>query len=62
MLLLGLVTIAIALASDSVYALAASGVRTWFVRSPRRIGLLGGAGGLAMIGVGVSVAVTGRKD
>jgi hypothetical protein len=30
--------------------------------SPRRLPLIGGAGGPAMIGLGVSVAVTGRKD
>jgi hypothetical protein len=36
-------------------------VRTWFARSPRRFELVGGAGGLAMIGVGVTVALTGRN-
>ena len=30
--------------------------------SPRRFELVGGAGGLAMIGVGMTVAVTGRKS
>ena len=43
-------------------ALAASGARAWFGRSPRRLGMVGGAGGLAMIGLGIGVAVTGRKD
>ena len=43
------------------YGYAASAVRSWFARSPRRFELVGGAGGLAMIGVGVTVAVTGRK-
>lgn len=61
MLLLGLVSIAIGLLSDSVWAITASAVRAWFARSPRRFALVGGAGGLAMIGVGVTVAVTGRK-
>jgi hypothetical protein len=37
-------------------------VRAWFARSPRRIELVGGAGGLAMIGVGVTVAFTGRHS
>ena len=36
--------------------------RQWFVGSPRRLALIGGSGGLVMIGLGVSVAVTGRKD
>jgi threonine/homoserine/homoserine lactone efflux protein len=62
MLLLSLVSFAIALASDSAWSLIASTVRTWFARSPRRLELVGGAGGLAMIGLGLSVAVTGRKD
>ncbi|WP_225095711.1 LysE family translocator [Streptomyces sp. CoH27] len=62
MLLLGLVFNAIALASDSVWGLAASAARDWFARSPRRLSAVGGAGGLTMIGLGVTVAVTGRKD
>ncbi|MGY6019681.1 LysE family translocator [Streptomyces spinosirectus] len=62
MLLLGVVFNAIALASDSVWGLAASTARDWFARSPRRLSLVGGAGGLTMIGLGVTVAVTGRKD
>jgi threonine/homoserine/homoserine lactone efflux protein len=62
MLLLGLVSIGIGLVSDSAWGLAASAVRAWFARSPRRFELVGGAGGLAMIGVGVAFAVTGRKN
>jgi threonine/homoserine/homoserine lactone efflux protein len=61
MLLLALISVAIGLVSDSAWGLAASGVRTWFAGSPRRYELVGGAGGLAMIGVGVTVALTGRK-
>jgi threonine/homoserine/homoserine lactone efflux protein len=61
MLLLALVSVAIGLASDSVWGITASAVRAWFARSPRRLAMVGGAGGLAMIGVGVTVAVTGRK-
>jgi threonine/homoserine/homoserine lactone efflux protein len=60
MLLLALISVAIGLVSDSTWALAAGGLRAWFTRSPRRFAMVGGAGGLAMIGVGVSVAVTGR--
>lgn len=62
MLLLALVSFGIALVSDSVWAIAASGVRSWFAGNPRRLAAVGGAGGLAMIGVGVSVAVTGRHS
>ncbi|WP_405551910.1 LysE family translocator [Streptomyces sp. NBC_01171] len=62
MLLLGLVFNAIALVCDSVWGLAASAARDWFARSPRRLAAVGGAGGLAMVGLGVTVAVTGRTD
>jgi threonine/homoserine/homoserine lactone efflux protein len=62
MLVLSAVSIAIGLASDSCWGLAASTVRSWFARSPRRLGLVGGAGGLAMIGLGLTLALTGRKD
>lgn len=62
MLLLGLLVLLIALASDSLWALAAGTARRWFADSPRRLERLGGAGGLAMIGIGASLAVTGRKD
>jgi threonine/homoserine/homoserine lactone efflux protein len=62
MLLLGLVFNLIALASDSVWGLVAATARDWFARSPRRLSAVGGAGGLTMIGLGVTVAVTGRRD
>ena len=62
MLLLALMSVLIGLVCDSTWGLAASGVRAWFARSPRRYALVGGAGGLAMIGVGVTIALTGRKD
>ncbi|MFJ6466496.1 LysE family translocator [Streptomyces sp. NPDC091387] len=62
MLLLGLVFNIIAVASDTVWGLTAATARNWFARSPRRLSLVGGVGGLAMVGLGVTVAVTGRKD
>ncbi|MGH3373526.1 MAG: LysE family translocator [Actinoallomurus sp.] len=62
MCLLGLIFALIALVCDSAWGLAAGGARAWFGRSPRRLALVGGAGGLAMIGLGIGVAVTGRKD
>ncbi|MFF1920080.1 LysE family translocator [Streptomyces sp. NPDC058221] len=62
MLLLGLVFNVIAVVSDSVWGLVAATTRSWFTRSPKRLSLVGGAGGLAMIGLGVTVAATGRKD
>jgi threonine/homoserine/homoserine lactone efflux protein len=62
MLLLAVVSVVIGAISDSCWGFAASAVRTWFASSPRRFELVGGAGGLAMIGVGVTVAVTGRSN
>ncbi|HUA30485.1 MAG TPA: LysE family translocator [Streptosporangiaceae bacterium] len=62
MLILSAVSIAIGLTSDSCWGLAASSVRAWFARSPRRLGLVGGADGLAMIGLGLTLALTGRRD
>ena len=62
LLLLALVSVSIGAVTDSAWGLAASSVRAWFAKSPRRFALVGGAGGLAMIGVGVAVALTGRKD
>ena len=61
-LLLGAVFAAIAVASDTIWATAAGGVRLWFGRSPRRLELIGGAGGLAIIAVGAGLVVSGRKD
>ena len=60
-LLLGLIFAAIALVSDSMWALAAGAFRAWFARSPRRLELVGGAGGLAIVAVGAGLLVSGRK-
>jgi threonine/homoserine/homoserine lactone efflux protein len=62
MLLLGSIFLAIAVLCDSSWALAAGTARSWLARSPRRLELIGGTGGLVMIGIGASLALTGRKD
>ena len=62
MLLLGLIPISIGLVTDTLWGLTASAARTWFAGSDRRLSLIGGAGGCTMIGLGVTVAVTGRAD
>ncbi|MDA8310816.1 MAG: LysE family translocator [Actinomycetota bacterium] len=62
LLVLGLVFPLIALVLDSCWALAAGTARQWLSSSPRRLAAIGGAGGLVMIGLGVSLAATGRKD
>jgi threonine/homoserine/homoserine lactone efflux protein len=61
-IMLGAIFAAVALLSDSGWALAAGTVRAWLSRSPRRLALLGGAGGLAMITIGTRLALTGRHD
>jgi threonine/homoserine/homoserine lactone efflux protein len=61
-LVLGLVAIGAALLSDSLWALVAGTARQWFVGSPRRLATINGMGGLAMVGLGLRLALTGRKD
>jgi threonine/homoserine/homoserine lactone efflux protein len=61
-LFLGALFPLIALVLDSVWAMVAGTASQWLSRSPRRLAAVGGAGGLVMIGLGVRVAVTGRKD
>jgi threonine/homoserine/homoserine lactone efflux protein len=60
--MLGAIFAGVALFSDSAWALAAGTVRAWLSRSPRRLALLGGTGGLAMIAIGTRLAFTGRND
>jgi threonine/homoserine/homoserine lactone efflux protein len=62
MLTLGLLVPIITVSLDSMWAMVAGTAREWFARSPRRIEVLGGTGGLAMIGIGASLAISGRKD
>jgi threonine/homoserine/homoserine lactone efflux protein len=60
--MLGAIFAGIALVSDGTWALAAGTVRAWLSSSPRRLELIGGTGGLAMIGIGATLALAGRKD
>jgi threonine/homoserine/homoserine lactone efflux protein len=61
-LALGAVFALIAVASDTAWATAAGGFRTWFSRDSRRLELVGGAGGLAIVAVGAGLLVSGRKN
>ena len=61
-LLLGLIFATIAAVSDTVWVLAAGAFRAWFARSPRRLELVGGIGGLGIAAVGAAFLVSGRKD
>jgi len=60
--ILGAVFLLIALASDSIWALAAGTARQWFARSPRRISTLSTTGGAMMIALGGTLALTGTKN
>jgi threonine/homoserine/homoserine lactone efflux protein len=62
LLVLGLVFVGLAFVNDGLYGLAAGQVRRWLERSPRRMSRVGGASGLVMIGLGVRLVFTGRKD
>ncbi|RHW23316.1 LysE family translocator [Nocardioides immobilis] len=55
--LLGIVFGAMAIASDSIWALAASKARDWFSRRPHRLDRLGATGGVMMVGLGTTMAV-----
>lgn len=62
LLVLGLAFVAMAAINDAVYGVAAGSVRRWLDRSPRRSEAVGTGSGLIMIGLGVRLAITGRKD
>jgi threonine/homoserine/homoserine lactone efflux protein len=61
MVLLGLVFVAVALITDSIYAFAAGTAREWFGGDPRRLRRMQGGGGLMMVGLGGTLALTGQK-
>ncbi|MDA3629162.1 LysE family translocator [Saccharopolyspora sp. WRP15-2] len=62
MLLLGLIPVGIALVSDSAWGLSAAKARHWVASAPRRLARVQRVGGFAMIGLGLSIAFTGRRD
>jgi threonine/homoserine/homoserine lactone efflux protein len=62
LLTLGLVFFAIALVCDAAWALGASAARAWFAKSPRRLEVIGGAGGMVIMGLALKLAVTRGND
>lgn len=56
---LGLIPLLIGLITDSVWALSAGQARTWLAKSPQRMTTIGRIGGVSIIGVGASVALSG---
>ncbi len=61
MVLLGLIFVLVAFSTDSTYAWAAGTARTWFGGEPRRLTRMQAGGGLMMIGLGGTLALTGQK-
>jgi threonine/homoserine/homoserine lactone efflux protein len=60
--LLGMICIVIALLSDGAWAIASGTARQWLGGSSRRLERLTGAGGVMLVGLGIGLAVTGRKS
>lgn len=58
MLLLALVPLAIGLVTDSAWALVAGVARSFFGKSPRRLEAFSAVGGCAIIGLGITTALT----
>jgi threonine/homoserine/homoserine lactone efflux protein len=62
LLVFGAVFVVIALLCDSVWALAAGTAREWLVRRPERLATISATGGVVIVGLGLRLAITGRKD
>lgn len=62
LLLLGVLFGLLAVASDTVWALAAGRARDWFARRPERLDHLGVAGGVMMVGLGAGLATTSSSQ
>jgi threonine/homoserine/homoserine lactone efflux protein len=60
--LLGSICVVIAVLSDGAWALASGTARQWLGRSEKRLEALTAGGGATLIGLGVALAVTGRRD
>jgi threonine/homoserine/homoserine lactone efflux protein len=56
-----MIVFTIALASDTVWALTAGTARAWFARNPKRLARMSAGGGVMMIGLGGSLALTSNK-
>ena len=62
MLLLGLVPILIGLVSDAAWAVVAAKARNWLARSPKRMTWIGRIGGVSILGVALSIALTAEHS
>jgi threonine/homoserine/homoserine lactone efflux protein len=57
-LLLGVIFVALAIASDVCWVMAASRAKAWFARRPQRLDAMNVAGGVVMMGLGAALATT----
>jgi threonine/homoserine/homoserine lactone efflux protein len=62
MLVLAVLPAVIGLCTDTVWGLVAGQARGWLSRTPGRMAAMGRIGGVSMIGLGLTVALTGRHD
>lgn len=60
MLVLAGLFMILSVGTDGLYAFASGTARTWFDGSPRRLANITGAGGLAIVGLGINLAVSQR--
>lgn len=60
MMVLGLVFAAMAICSDSLWAVAAGKARDWFASEPNRLDNVGAAGGAMMVGLGAALLASER--
>jgi threonine/homoserine/homoserine lactone efflux protein len=52
----------LSIVTDGTYALVAGSARKWLARKPKRLGTISGAGGLAIVGLGINLALSRRSD
>jgi threonine/homoserine/homoserine lactone efflux protein len=62
LLTLGAITVAVAVVSDLAWAAVSGTAREWLGRSPRRLERMSAGGGVTMIGLGVALAISGRRN
>ncbi len=59
---LGAICVLIALLSDGLWAMLSGTARHWLGSSPHRLERMSATGGVMLVGLGVGLAVTGRKS
>lgn len=62
LLVLAIMFQTLATLSDGTYGMLAGSLRNWFAGSPKRLSTMSGIGGLAIVGLGLNLALSGRND